>query len=268
MPATKSPGSPLRVTRLGLPLIGIVATVLVWEIFASLLGPFRLPSLLGSVVPQLFPLLNESDLLAFQGAGSHGLLPHLLYTVVFTLIGTTFGVLLGVLVALLMWRYRLIQTALTVPIEILRTVPPLAVVPFLLVWLGPTLASQIALLLFYSFVTAVTGSLNSISNLDPVHTNYARTMGASTTRIGATVILPSLIPSMVGTIRVCLGVAWGIQVVAEMLAGTTGMGQVFARVAPFQALDVILVGLLWLAAVAFVLDRLLLRIAAWATRWR
>lgn len=247
--------------------IGVALLIVVWELVARWVGAYRLPAFFDGVLPRLFPLLQESSILERQGGGSSGLAPHLLHTISFTVLGALLGSGLALAVALLMARFRVVDDVLRLPIDALRTIPPLAAIPFLLIWLGPTLASQLTLLIFYSFVMVVVGTLNALDNMDGLSFRYARTLGASRNRAFFNVIIPGLMPSIVGTLRVMLGVAWGIQVVAEMLAGTRGMGQVFMRMISFQALDVIIVGIIWITVAALLADLVLLAAARKLTRW-
>jgi ABC-type nitrate/sulfonate/bicarbonate transport system permease component len=83
-----------------------------------------------------FPLLTSSPTLAFQGGGNGGFLPHLLHTITFTLLGSGLGVALGVSTGLAMVRSSFLRAAAELPIEPLRTIPPLAALPFILIWRG------------------------------------------------------------------------------------------------------------------------------------
>ena len=48
------------------------------------------------------------------------------------------------------------------PIEVFRTVPPLAAVPFALMWLGPSALTQFVVLVFYSFLRLVINAVEAV----------------------------------------------------------------------------------------------------------
>jgi ABC-type nitrate/sulfonate/bicarbonate transport system permease component len=247
-------------------LIGVVAAAAIWEIAAARLGPYRLPPL-EVIVPQFFPLLTESKLIEFQGGGSRGLWPHLRHTILFTLIGSALGISLGLLVGLAMARWARFRAILEVPVELMRTVPPLAAIPFLLIWIGTTPLGQVLMVGFYTFVLMTVTTLNAAANVDPIYAQFAATLGADRTHAFRTAVMPAMVPTVTGGIRVSVAIALGVQVVAELMGGRNGMGQVFSMMISFQALDVIIVGILWIAVAAVIMDFVLVRVMRRLTRW-
>jgi len=246
--------------------LGIVSAAAVWQMAAARLGPYRLPSL-GTVVPEIVPLLSKSTLLEFQGGGSDGLWPHLVHTIVFALAGSAIGVGTGIAIGLAMARWPRFRGLTELPIEVLRTVPPLAAIPFILIWLGTTPTGQLLMVGFYAFVMLVVTTLNAAGNVDPIYPRFAATLGASPNRVFRTVILPAMLPAIAGGVRVAVGIAWGVQVVAELMGGRQGMGQVFSMMISFQALDVIIVGIFWVTTAAVVVDTVLVWGIRRLTRW-
>jgi ABC-type nitrate/sulfonate/bicarbonate transport system permease component len=246
--------------------LGILIALLVWELAAHALGPYRLPSL-AVIVSQLFPLLTESQTLSFQGGGSDGYWPHLLHTIGFTLAASAIGVVSGVTFGLAMSRSVWFRAVTEVPVELLRTIPPLAAIPFILIWIGPGNPAQILMVSYYVFVMMVVTTLNAAANVAPILPTFAATLGASDNRIFRTVILPAMTPTVVGGIRVAVGVAWGVQIVAELMGGRYGMGRVFSAMISFQALDAIVVGIIWISLAAAVVDLILVVSIRRITRW-
>ena len=253
-------------SRLAWGLLGAVLAAAVWQAAAARLGPYRLPPL-ETIAPQVFPLLRESQLLEFQGGGSNGLVPHLRHTILFTLAGSAIGVVLGVATGLAMARWRVFRAIVDLPIEVLRTIPPLAAIPFFLIWIGTTPVGQLIMVAFYTFVMLVVTTLNAAANVDPIYPRFAATLGADPNRIFRTVVLPAMVPAIAGGVRVAVGIGLGVQVVAELMGGRQGMGQVFSMMISFQALDVIIVGILWIALAAVAIDLMLVWSIRRLTRW-
>lgn len=250
----------------GWRLLGILIVAAVWELAATLLGAYRLPSL-EAVGAEVFPLLRKSTLLEFQGGGGGGLLPHLLHTVLYTMAGSAIGISAGIFTGVAMALWPLLRGFTEMPIEVLRTIPPLAAVPFLLIWIGPTSSAQLVLVAFYTFVMLVVTTLNAARNVNPVYAQFAATLGADSIRTFRTVVLPAIVPVIAGGVRVAVGIAWGVQVVAEFLAGKQGMGQVFSRMISLQAIDVIIVGIFWITVAAVIVDLLIVVATRRLTSW-
>ena len=247
-------------------LLGAVAAAVAWEAAAARLGPYRLPPL-GTIVPQVFPLLTESTLIKFQGGGADGLWPHLRHTVLFTLLGSMLGISTGLLAGLAMARWPRFRAITEVPVELLRTIPPLAAIPFLLIWIGTTPIGQVLMVGFYTFVLMTVSTLNAAANVDPIYGQFAATLGADRTQVFRTAVIPAMVPALAGGIRVAVAVALGVQVVAELMGGRDGMGQVFSMMISFQALDVIIVGIFWVSVAAVAIDFVVVRALRRLTRW-
>ncbi|HEX5498453.1 MAG TPA: ABC transporter permease subunit, partial [Thermomicrobiales bacterium] len=256
----------LATSRLVWGVLGAVLTAAIWQLAAALLGPYRLPPL-EAILPQVFPLLHESNLLEFQGGGSAGLLPHLRHTIVFTLVGSAIGVAAGIGAGVAMARWGTVRAIVERPIDVLRTIPPLAAIPFFLIWIGTTAFGQVMMVAFYAFVMMVVTTLNAAANVDPIYLRFAATLGADQNRIFRTVVWPAMTPTIAGGVRVAVGIAFGVQVVAELMGGREGMGQVFSMMISFQALDVIIVGIFWIAVAAVIVDLLLVWFSRRVTRW-
>ena len=246
--------------------LGVLLTAIVWELAAAALGPYRLPSL-ETVASEFFPLLTASKTLEFQGGGSEGYFPHLIHTTGFTLISSLTGVVTGVAFGLAMARFKSIRSVSEVPIELLRTIPPLAAVPFVLIWIGPGDMAQIIMVSYYVFVIMVVTTLNATTNVNPVVATFAATLGAKENRIFRTVIFPAMLPTVVGGMRVAVGIAWSVQIVAELMGGRYGMGRAFSAMISFQALDAIIVGIIWIALIAAIVDAILVVFIRRVTRW-
>jgi ABC-type nitrate/sulfonate/bicarbonate transport system permease component len=88
-----------------------------------------------------------------------------------------------------------------------------------------------------------------------------------TRQVYRTVVFTAIIPELVGGIRLAIAVSWGIQIVTELVGAQQGMGQVFSMAMPMQALDLIIVGVLWITILAATTDMPLVWAARIVTRW-
>jgi len=245
---------------------GILLALAVWKGLSAWLGEFKLPSV-ETTWRAMTADLTQSSILEMQGGGSDGIWPHLLYTFERTLLGSAIGVILGVSFGLLIGYSRVLRLLLEAPIETMRTVPPLAAIPFFLMWFGPTQTAQLTMMAFYCFFMLLINTVSAIANVNPVYIQYAETLGATKAQVYRTVFLPAIIPELIGGVRVVIGVSWGIQIVTELMGAQEGMGQVFSMAIPMQALDLIIAGILWITLLAATTDLLFLWAARTFTRW-
>jgi taurine transport system permease protein len=68
------------------------------------------------------------------------------------------------------------------------------------------------------------------------------------------VILPSALPDILTGVRIGLGVGWSTLVAAELIAATSGLGFMVQSAAQFLVTDVVVLGILIIAIVAFALE--------------
>ncbi len=246
--------------------LGFVILVLIWGWAAEELGPARLPSP-QRIGQRFFSILTQSPEIMALGGGSKGMGAHLLASVFRVFTGGLAGISLGVGVGLLMGWSRRIGGLLEAPIEIFRAIPPLAMAPFLLIWFGPTATTQFVMLVAYTFLILVINTVEAIRNIPPVQIQYAQTLGATSAQVYRTVVLPSIVPELVGGVRVAIAVSWGIAVVTELLGSSSGIGKVFSMMLSVQGLDIILIGIIYVTLIALLTDLLWVHCSNLVTCW-
>ncbi|MEA2528511.1 MAG: hypothetical protein QOG89_155 [Thermomicrobiales bacterium] len=246
--------------------LGFVAIFVAWWWAANRLGTARLPSP-SAIAENFLSVHTASAKIEAQGGGAGGIFPHLTASVVRVYLGGAIGLGLGIFVGLLMGWSRRLGDLLRGPIEVLRAVPPLGLAPFFLIWYGPTARTQYTMIILYLFLALTVNTAAAIRNVPAVHIEYAATMGASRFQVFRTIVLPAIVPELVGAIRVGIALAWGIAVVSELLGAHEGIGTVFSMMLSAQGLDIIMIGIIDVTLIALVSDLLFVRISNSWTRW-
>ncbi len=82
----------------------------------------------------------------------------------------------------------------------------------------------------------------------------ARAFGAKGWQLLIHVMLPSALPDILTGVRIALGAGWSTLVAAELVAATRGLGFMIQSAAQFLVTDVVIMGILVIAAVAFLLE--------------
>ncbi|HEY3063114.1 MAG TPA: ABC transporter permease subunit [Chloroflexota bacterium] len=162
-------------------------------------------------------------------------------------LGTCVGFLAGLAVSWSRWTRRFVS----LPGQILRTFPLLALLPLFQLWFGLTFHGM---MLFVAYLVAAiffTGTVNAVGNVPTIYIENARSLGAGRLRVYRTIILPAIFPELRSTILLALGSAWTAVVGAEFLGAQTGLGQMIAFSKIFGYVDrMFLVGLILLAYAA------------------
>jgi taurine transport system permease protein len=139
-------------------------------------------------------------------------------------------------------------------IEAYRPVPPLAYLPLVVIWFGIGEEAKI-LLIFLAIVPAIALSTASGVRSVPIErVNAARTLGASRLQVLLHVVLPNALPEILVGTRIGLAVGWSTLVAAELVAARRGLGFMIETASNFLVTDVVLVGILSIAAIAFAME--------------
>jgi len=97
--------------------------------------------------------------------------------------------------------------------------------------------------------------------------NAARSLGATRAQVVRHVIVPSALPSILTGLRIALGAGWSTLVAAELVAATRGLGFMIQSAAQFLVTDVVIMGILVIAAIAFVLEFIIRRLERVLVPW-
>lgn len=135
-------------------------------------------------------------------------------------IGSVAGVLLGILMA----TSRLADAALRPLVELLRPIPMPAIVPPLILLLGIDHAMKVFAVSLACFFPVLVNTVGGVRAVDPTALDVARTFQVGRFRALAMVVLPASLPFILAGMRTSLALALIVSVVAEMIAGSEGIG--------------------------------------------
>jgi sulfonate transport system permease protein len=139
-------------------------------------------------------------------------------------IGWVIAVLIGMALGIIGALSRQGRWILEWPISACRTLPPAAVVPLAILWLGIGDGASIALVAFVAVWPVLINTMAGVENTPRVFREAALTMGANTPQLIATVLLPAALPSVILGMRLAMGLAWMSVVLSELVGVRHGVG--------------------------------------------
>ncbi len=89
-------------------------------------------------------------------------------------------------------------------------VPTFALIPLFVLWFGLGLAPQIAIIMFGTSIILGLATIEAVKNVPPIYIKAAFLLGANRMTIYRTVILPAILPHLMGAIRAAAAGAWGV----------------------------------------------------------
>ena len=183
------------------------------------------------------------------------------------LIGLTIGITSGMFAGALSARIPVID-ALTVGINrVLRPIPPLAWIPFAILWFGISRAAAAFIISSGVFWIVYQATFSSIRAVDPKYDELFRSFG----RVGMIdtlfrLYLPAASPGICGGVRSAIAQGW-MMVVAAELFGIAGLGERLWSASGLLATDVVVVYMVTIAIVYSILDLLYCKIERRILKW-
>ena len=244
-----------RTRRILLQVGTVVVLLLAWVILTEIVGIDPL------FVPGPDDLVNRLVQMASQLPSALG------YSLVIILGGFLIGCAAGVLVALIMAYSAVVRESIEPIVNALRPMPIFALIPLFLLWFGIGYGSQIGLVSFGCFVILVVSTSEAIKNVPSIYVNAGRTLGASRGRLFATVVVPAIVPNLVGALRVAAAASFGLDVAAEVIGAQDGLGYLVINSSAYLYTDGIILIIIIYTILAFLLDRLVLVSTRGLTGW-
>lgn len=190
-----------------------------------------------------------------------GELPHhMLVSLARVSVGLLIGVSLGTALAVAAGLSRLGEEVLDAPMQMLRTLPFLGLVPLFILWFGIGETPKIALVALGSMFPIYLNVFAGIRGVDRKLVEAAQVFGLNRASMIRHVILPAALPQGLVGLRYSLGVGWLSLVVAEQINADAGIGYLINDARDFLRTDVIVVGLLVYALLGLLADALVRRL--------
>ena len=178
-------------------------------------------------------------------------------------IGCAIGLPIGFALAL----SRPVRRTLEPLIELLRPIPIPAIIPPLIFVFGLNDPLKLFTIAFAVFFPVMLNTVGGVIAVDTTYLQVARTFGHSRTSTLWRVVLPAALPYIFAGLRTALALALIVAVVAEMVAGSAGVGyylntmQFAMRAADMYA------AIILLTAIAYLINRLFLEWESRVIRW-
>jgi ABC-type nitrate/sulfonate/bicarbonate transport system permease component len=253
-------------TRTGAKLFGgfnylgfgfVLLLILLWEVCVTsgLIKVFGLPAF-SKVAAAFFRMVGNGQLF-------EALLPSLQRWA----IGYTIAVVVGVLLGMLMGYFKVFYKLLEPITELVRPIPSPAYVPVAILFLGIDDAMKIFVIAFASMFSTMISTYSGVRSIDAVQMGTAKTFGISRFATIFHVVLPAAAPYILSGMRISLAVSLILTVIAEMIAGNSGIGYAILVAQRGFQVDEMYAGIIALGIVGYALNRIFLVIESALLKW-
>jgi ABC-type nitrate/sulfonate/bicarbonate transport system permease component len=167
----------------------------------------------------------------------------------------------------LMFSMPAVDSLLFSFIEFVRPVPPIALIPFFILWFGLNPAAQVGLVGLGCFMVMVISTREALNKVSVDTRRAARSLGASGYSYYVEILLWAIMPSLTGPLRVSLALAFALAVAAEFMGAQSGLGFLMMIARRTLQTETILLGVIILGLESAIMDWLLRTVMKRLTRW-
>lgn len=183
-------------------------------------------------------------------------------------IGLVLGGSAGVVLGLLSGLFRLGEDLIDAPLQMIRTMPVLALIPLFILWFGIGELPKVLIIAIGAFFPLYLNTMAGTRNVDNKLLEAGKTLGLSRWGQIPHVIIPGALPNVLVGLRTSFGVAVIALVVSEQINASSGIGYLMTQAQQFFETNIIFVGLVIYAALGLAGDLIVRTIERRALSWR
>jgi len=223
----------------------LIGLIIFWQLAAAMIGDTL-------ILPSFLQVLT-----ALSRAWQTMLVDDLPTSLLHFAIGMAAGLLVALPLGMGMGWSRSADKVFDPIIEIFRPIPPLAWIPFAIVWFGLTHESAGFIIFIGAVFPILINTYVGFRSLPKIYVESAKVLGATKDRdLIRYVAFPFALPSIAGGIRIAMGIAWMCLVAAEQFGvSTSGLGYKIWSYYYLHRMDYVLLYMIALGFLGLLIDR-------------
>ena len=222
----------------------------------------------GMISPLFFSGPSAVAIKFVELIGNGKLFSALAYTGTNFIVGFALAIVVGVPFGILLGWYRKLFYMFDPLVTALYATPRIALYPLFIIWFGIGSPSKIFIVFLSAVLPVLVNTVAGVRNIDPDLLKAARAYCATDRQIFVTVALPSSVPFILTGVRQAIAHGLIGVVIAELFAGSEGIGFMISYAGQIYATDELLVGVLCVTAAGMLLTQLAERVQRHFQRWR
>ena len=240
---SKSVGALL--SRRGIEVLSILVLIGLWQLVAVALNDTLI---LPSFIQVVYALTKSWQAI---------LMEDLPVSLVHFGLGMLGGLLIALPIGMLMGWFRAADRIMDPIVEIVRPIPPLAWIPFAIIWFGLTDQAAGFIIFVGAVFPILINTYVGFRSLPRVYVESAKVLGATKDRdLIRYIAFPYALPSIAGGIRIAMGIAWMCLVAAEQFGvSTSGLGYKIWSYYYLHEMDYVLLYMIILGLLGLLIDR-------------
>ena len=218
--------------------------------------------------PSLSAVGDRIGILVERGFRNIPLLEHVWISVWRVLLGVFLGAAVGIPLGFAMGLSTIARGLFDPIVEFMRPIPPLALIPLIILWLGIDESAKISLLFLASLFIMTIAARSGVSSVRISKVHAAYSLGASKAQVLRHVILPNALPELFTGLRTAMGVCWGTVVAAELVAADKGVGSMIMIAKNFLQTDTVVIGIIIIGLIGYGIELIMRAAERWLIPWK
>ncbi|MDI3539398.1 MAG: sulfonate transport system permease protein [Methanolobus sp.] len=244
----------------GVEILSVISAVIIWQLVADYIvrNRFFLPSFT-DVAEAFLITVSRQGIFPFMGMDLElpVLLVDTLYSLMHFSIGLVAALVIGIPVGMIMGWFRSLERVFDPIIEIIRPIPPLAWIPFAIIWIGLNPFGAGFVIFVGALFPIIINTFTGFKSVPRIYVEAAKVLGCTADHdLIRRIAIPSALPSIAAGIRIAMGVGWMCLVAAEMFGvSRNGLGFKIWHNYYLHRMDFVLVYMLVLGFLGLLIDR-------------
>jgi ABC-type nitrate/sulfonate/bicarbonate transport system permease component len=235
--------------------VGVVAALLAWQLWAERSDPFYVPTTT-EIFGAAWSLWRNPDFLSDAAESLERLVA-----------GFVIGSAIGIGVGLLMGSSTRTRRALEPLVDLLRSTPPIAIAPALLIIAGFGNGMRVPLIAFGVCFPVLLNTVDGVRAVSPEARDTASMLHVGRLEQAVRIYLPAALPSIAAGLRIAISVALVLVVVGEFVGEGGGIGGYLDVAANRAEFPEVYACILFLGVIGYVANRIFLLIERRALAW-
>ncbi|GEE01901.1 ABC transporter permease [Gordonia spumicola] len=235
---------------------GLILILLIWQLGAR--------SWLGPTTPSPTEVLDAGWALVRTGE----IWQHFAASTQRVAIGLAIGIGIGAVLGLFAGLFQIGEDLVNAPVQVLRMMPTVALVPVFIIWFGIGDEFKIILIAVAPIFPMYINVFAGVRSVDRKLVEAAETLKLTRWESIRFVLFPGALPQTFVGLRQALGIGWMVLVVAEMQATTVGLGFLMNDAKEYLRVDQIFLVLVIYAILGLITDAAVRLAEKRSLRWR
>lgn len=221
----------------------LIGFLLLWELLSS---KEIINSFLFSSPSAIFKLLRQ-----YIVTGE--LYNHIYISLYETILGLLIGTCLGIVIAITLWWSKTLAKIMDPFLVVLNALPKTALAPIFIIWAGTGVKGIVVVAVSISLILTILSALNYFKSVDEEKIKMLRSFGANKWQILCKLVIPGNMVNLVNIVKINIGMSWVGVIMGEFIVSRAGIGYLVVYGSQIFKLDLVMMGVLVLAVIAYVM---------------